>query len=291
MHKLKPVYVFVALFVVLISCQLLVDSDRVPLAKVGDRTLYLEDLRSVLPGGLTYDDSLMMAEDYIKKWIMNELLVKKAEENLSLSQKDMAKELMEYRNSMLTYRYKMELMLQRLDTVVNEREISAHYEQYTDNFILGRDILKAIFIKIPAEVSKPEQVKVFCEQVTDDSLVELQEFCLKYAITYDIFVDNWIELEYIAQNLPEPIIDPERNLRKNAILEFRDNAFYYLLCVIDYRHSGDIAPVEYVENNIRNLIINRRKIDFLKKVEDDVYLEGIRNNKFKLFSYEPEAEN
>ena len=64
MHKLKPVYVFVALFVVLISCQLLVDSDRVPLAKVGDRTLYLEDLRSVLPGGLTYDDSLMMAEDY-----------------------------------------------------------------------------------------------------------------------------------------------------------------------------------------------------------------------------------
>lgn len=290
MVKRLPVYITIFLLTALVSCTLWPDSNRIALAKVGDRTLYLDDLSSVLPSGLPYEDSVMMAEDYIKKWIMNELLVRKAEENLSPSQKDMAKELMEYRNSMLTYRYKMELMLQKLDTIVEEREIEAYYRQHRDNFVLNRDILKAIFIKIPSEVTRPEQVKVFCEQVSDDNLRELQEFCLKFAITYDIFVDNWIELEFVAQNLPEQLNDPERILRKNNILEHRDRDFYYVLCVIDFRRIGDIAPVEYVDGSIRDLIINRRRIDFLKKIEDDVYLEGVRNNKFKLYTYEPEIK-
>ena len=285
-----PVYIILLIMAVTVSCSLWPDSNRIALAKVGDRTLFLDDLRSVLPSGLPYEDSVMLAEDYIKKWIMNELLVRKAEENLSPSQKDMAKELMEYRNSMLTYRYKMELMLQKLDTVVDEREIEVYYGQHRDNFVLGRDILKAIFIKIPSEVTRPEQVKVFCEQVSDDNLRELQEFCLKFAITYDIFVDNWVELDFVAQNLPEQMIDSEKILKRNNILEHRDAGFYYVLCVIDFRRTGDIAPVEYVERNIRDLIINRRRIDFLKKIEDDVYLEGIRNNKFKLYTYEPEVK-
>jgi hypothetical protein len=286
MFKLLVRYVLLAMIVALFSCNLRNNSERTPLAKVGENILFLDDLQSILPTGLSPDDSLMMAEDYIKKWIMNELLVKKAEENLSPLQKDLTKELNEYRSSMLTYRYKMELMLQRLDTIVEETEISAYYGQNKENFILNRDIVKAIFIKIPAEVTKPEQVKVFCEQVSDDNLRELREFCLKYAITFDIFVDNWVELDLIAQNLPEPIEDKNRFLRRNAIIEIRDNDFYYLLCVIDYRLANNMAPVEYVKENIKNLIINRRRIDFLKKIEDDVYLEGIRNNKFKLYSYE-----
>lgn len=291
MDKNLQVYILILTLLVAVSCNFGLDREKIPLAKVGDKTLYLNDLRSVLPSGLSYDDSIMMAEDYIKKWVMNELLVKKAEENLSPSQKDMAKELMEYRNSMLTYRYKMELMFQKLDTLVDDREMKSYYEQNKDNFVLGRDIVKAIFIKIPAEVSRPEQVKVFCEQVSDDSIRELQEFCLKFAITYDIFIDNWVEFELIAQNLPEQLSDPEKALRRNNILEFRDSGFYYVLCVIDYRLAGNIAPIEYVEGNIRDLVINRRRIDFLKKIEDDVYLEGIRNNKFKLYSYEPEAND
>ena len=286
MFKLLVRYVLSAAIVALISCNLRNDPERIPLAKVGENILFLDDLQSVLPTGLSPDDSIMMTEDYIKKWIMNELLVKKAEENLSPLQKDLTKELNEYRSSMLTYRYKMELMLQRLDTVVNETEISAYYGQNKNNFILNRDIVKAIFIKIPSEVSKPEQVKVFCEQVSDDNLKELEEFCLKYAITFDIFVDNWVELDLIAQNLPGPMEDKTRFLRRNAIIEIRDSDFYYLLCVIDYRLANNMAPVEYVEANIRDLIINRRRIDFIKKIEDDVYLEGIRNNKFKLYSYE-----
>lgn len=286
MFKILSIYFLLSGIVLFSACNLSVKRGKIPLAKVGEQVLYLDDLKSVIPVGLSYDDSTMLAEDYIKKWIMNELMVKKAEENLSPSQKDLSRELNEYRNSMLTYRYKMELMLQKLDTTVSDREIAEYFEPNKENFILDKNLVKAIFIKIPLEVTKLGQVKAFCEQISDDSLRELQEFCLKYATTYDIFVDNWVELEVIARNLPKPIEDEQRFLRQNNILELRDNEFYYLFCVVDYRLANEIAPVEYVSESIKNAVINKRRIDFLKSLEDDVYLEGIRNNKFKMYSYE-----
>lgn len=279
---------FVVLFIGLNACNTGDDIDRIPLARVGDQVLYLSELRSVLPQGLSPEDSIMLTEDYIKKWIISELMVRKAEENLTPALKDLTKELNDYRNSMLTYRYKMELMLQRLDTTVNDREINDYYNLYKDNFILSKDIVKAIYIQIPKEVSQPEQVKVFCEQVTDDNLRELREFCVKYAVTYDIFVDNWVELESVAQYLPEQIEDNQQLLRRNAMIELRDEKAYHLLCIIEYRLANSVAPIEYVSENIKNLIINKRKLDFLKKIEEDVYTEGIRNSKFKLYDYEPE---
>lgn len=264
------------------------DLDRIPLAKVGDKVLYLSEVRSVLPQGLSPEDSIMLTEDYIKKWIISELMVRKAEENLSPALKDLTKELTDYRNSMLTYRYKMELMLQKLDTTVSHREIADYYNTHQDNFILSKDIVKAIYIQIPVEVSQPEQVKVFCEQVTDDNLRELREFCVKYAVTYDIFVDNWVDLESVAQYLPQQIEDDRQLLRRNAMIELRDEKSYHLLCIIEFRLANSVAPMEYVSENIKNLIINKRKLDFLKKIEEDVYTEGIRNSKFKLYDYEPE---
>ena len=48
--------------------------------------------------------------------------------------------------------------------------------------------------------------------------------------------------------------------------------------------KNELAPVEYVGPNIKNLILNKRKIEFLKQIEENVYKEGIRNNKFKIYT-------
>jgi len=51
-------------------------------ARVGDKVLYLSDVDEYVPDGIGTSDSTLMAEDFIKKWIQKELLIKKAEENL-----------------------------------------------------------------------------------------------------------------------------------------------------------------------------------------------------------------
>ncbi len=272
----------------LFSCIFTGDPEKVPLAKVGDEILYLEEVESLIPDDLGKEDSLLLAEDYIKKWITAELLIKKAGENLTAAQRDVSRELEEYKNSLITYRYKKELMAEKMDTLVRTEEINDFYNANENNFILANDIIRAVYVKIPLEDSNHSQAIEICKRITGDDLSEIQEFCLRHAETYNLYVNNWVDARIVLQNLPEMPDDPAGYFASGAAIEKNDEKYYHLVYVLAYKLKGSIAPLEYVSENIRDLIINNRKTDFLKKVEEDIYTEGVRNQKFKLYEYESE---
>ncbi len=253
-------------------------------AQVGEIKLYKQDLSEIIPSNLDKTDSTLMADDYIKKWVKQELVIQKANENLSPRQKDVSKELQDYRNSLIIYKYKNELMKQRMDTMVTVNQIEGYYTANPDNFNLSKNIVKAIFLKIPNEVANPKLLKEMAENTSEEGISDLREYCLQYAKAFDIFINNWVDFEVIKNNLPSEIADNERFLTTNRQIELNDSNYYYLVSIQDYRLKNDLAPLEFVENNIKNLILNQRKIEFLKDVEENIYLEGIRQNKFKIYS-------
>ena len=55
---------------------------RTPLVELDGNFLYREDLQSVLPAGLSKDDSLLFAEHYIRNWVEDILLYDKAQSNI-----------------------------------------------------------------------------------------------------------------------------------------------------------------------------------------------------------------
>ncbi len=287
MSNPRSQFLFVALMPLLISCQLIDNREKVPLARVGNETLTLQELMSVIPDDIAQEESLLLAEDYIHKWIRHELLIRKAEENLSPSQRDVNKELKEYRNSLIIYRYKKELLQSKMDTLVSDEEITDFYSENKDNFILSNNLVKAVYVKIPLSISRPDQVKAYCDLAAGDGIRELQDYCLKNAESYEIHTNEWVDARTVFRKLPG--IDPEETtglLRKSNFHEQKDQDYYYLISVLGYRLKGNVAPLEYVKENIRNLILNKRRIEFLKKIEDDIYTEGLRKQKFKIYEYE-----
>jgi hypothetical protein len=226
----------------------------------------------------------MMADDYINKWIKQVLLLQKAMENLSPEQKDVTRELEDYKNSLLIYRYKNELIAQRMDTTITEKHILDFYTENSASFKLKNNIVKAIFIKTPNELANPEQLRQLCSNDSEEGILELRDFCVRYAKNYDILTDRWVDFEVIANKIPQSIDQPERFLRNNDIMEFNDSTYYYFINIQDYKLKNEQAPLEYVRDNIKNLILNRRKIEFLKQIENNVYSEGIRKNNFKIFN-------
>jgi hypothetical protein len=264
-------------------------SDDPVVAEVGLKKLYVSDIMNVVPSGTNQDDSILLVNDYIRKWVKNELLVKKAEENLTIDQKNLIKEIEEYRNSLITYKYKNELMKQRMDTSVTDDQIEVYYFNNEDNFNLSRNIVKAIFLKIPAEFANPRQLKEMCNDTSDEGLGALKDYCLQYAKAFDIFIDQWVDFDLVLKNIPTEIENPEQFLSRNHLIEMKDTEYYYLVSIHDYKLKNEVAPLGYVKENIKNLIINRRKIEFLKQIEDNVYTEGIRQNKFKIYNRETDG--
>jgi len=266
----------------LTACSLFVEEGE-PVAKVGNHVLTMEELKTNIPDYLDDTDGLLWADDYIKKWVQRELLLLKAEENLKTEMKDVSRELEEYRNSLIVYRYKNELMKQKMDTTVKESDVQKYFNENKESFILNRNIVKAIYIKVPVEVSSPENIKDLCATDDPDKLAKLNEYCLSYAKAYDRFNDQWVAADLVLKNTPMEISDQRRFLERNRYVESSDMNYYYIVCIRAYRLAGQVAPNEYVYNDIRNLILSKQKIQFLKQIEKDVYKEGLDNKKVKLF--------
>lgn len=278
----KPIIYIVFLTQLLSACSLLPERS-VSVAKVGDKVLTLKELEKDIPNYLDKDDSTIWADDYIKKWVQRELLLLKAEENLSDQMKDVTKELEEYRSSLIIFRYKNELVKQKMDTTVKESDIEGYFNQHRESFILNRNIVRAIYIKVPVEVSNPESIKDLCATNDPDKLSRLNEYCLSYAKAYDRFNDQWVPADMVLKNLPMEVKDQDRLIQRSRFIESSDANYYYLVCIRDYRLAGQVSPLEYVRNQIKNLILNKQKLEFLKQIDKDIYTEGIDKNKVKLY--------
>jgi len=280
MRKIALYISFLALF--LTACNLFLAKDE-PVARVGERQLTMKELSGYIPDYLDATDSALWADDYIKKWVQRELLLLKAEENLKVDLKDVSKELEEYRNSLIVYRYKNELVKEKMDTTVSDTNIQKYFNEHRESFILNRNIVKAIYIKIPVQVSNPDNIKDLCMSDNKEKQAKLNEYCMSYAKAYDRFNDQWVAADMVLKNTPAVIKDQDQFLERNRYVESTDMNYYYIVCIRDYRLSGQVSPIEYVQNDIKNLILSKQKIEFLKQIEKDIYKEGVDNNKVKLF--------
>ena len=87
-----------------------------------------------------------MAQNYIRNWVTQKLLLHKAIENLSGEEIDIQKQVDEYRTTLLIHHYKQKLIAQRLVGDIDDKEIEAYYHKNENNFILATPIVKAVFL-------------------------------------------------------------------------------------------------------------------------------------------------
>lgn len=292
MFNIRFIYIIITILgLVMFNCTKTVTINDEVVAQVGEKKLLQSDISRILPSNLEENDSILMAGEYIKKWVKQELLIKKANENLTIEQKDLTREIEEYRNSLIIYKYKNELMNQQMDTLVTERQIEQYYNANQFNFQLNHNIVKAVFIKVPVDVANPKLLKELVDDDSAEGINGLREYCIQYAKTFDTFNDKWINFELVKNNIPVDIVDEKQFLARNSQVELKDSNYYYLVSIQNYKLQNELAPIEYVEENIKNLILNKRKIEFLKQVEENVYKEGVRQNKFKIYKQQNNRNN
>ncbi|MDT8401143.1 MAG: hypothetical protein RQ743_05565 [Bacteroidales bacterium] len=260
------------------------NGNRELVAKVGDKYLFADQIPVNKNNGFSEEDSISIARNYIDRWIKNELILKKAEENLSEEyQTEINTKLEETRANLMIYQYEQQMMLQKMDTSVTEQEIMDYYENHLQNFTLQNNILKALFLKLPVEAPNIDRARTWFRSNKQKDIQSMESYAYQFAEKYDDFGENWISLNFLLRELPVEIENESYFLRNNQYYETSDSSFDYMVNIRDFRLKGSVAPLEYVRDDIRTVILNNRKIDFLQEIETGIYNEGIRDNSFKVF--------
>jgi hypothetical protein len=142
----KKIYIttFILSGIILASCNYGNNSPlENPLARVHDVYLYPSDLMEHFQPGLSDEDSVRVLKRMVDDWARNQLLLIQAETYLPEAEKDIKKQVEEYRSSLLIFKYTQYLLFKNIDTIVNENEIIDYYTRNTSNFILNSDVVKA----------------------------------------------------------------------------------------------------------------------------------------------------
>lgn len=269
---------------ILVSCQNSTNkSQEMPVARVNDLYLYASDLEGVVPKDLTEIDSLALVNDYIEKWVRKQIILSKAEENLTDEEKNVEKQIDDYRTSLLIFKYEQNLLQQKLDTVITKEEIEEYYTENSSNFILNNHLVKALFIKVPRSAPTIWKLRRWYKSDDKEDIKELEAYCFNNAEKYDYFNDNWVEFSIIESQLPKLYQSTESILKTKHTLEVGDSEYIYFVRFFEYRLRGTTEPLDYIDHKIKSIILNKRKIQYIKKLENEIYNDAANHGNFNIY--------
>ena len=256
---------------------------KTPLVEVDGNFLYKEDLMSVMPVGLSKDDSILFAEHYIRSWAEEILLYEKAENNIPDNVN--VDELVEnYRKALIMHTYQQELINQKLKNEVSEQEITDYFGKNQDLFKLEHPLMKGLFIKVPLTAPQLANVRKWYKTEKQDAVEHLEKYSLQNAVKYEYFYNKWVSVSDILDMIPLKAEAPEEYLNRNRQIELKDTAFYYFLNISDYRGVGEQKPFELARTEVKDLLVNQKLVSFMEQTKNDLYQQAVDKKKI-IYNY------
>lgn len=266
------------------ACNWFTTTNEKPIARAYDKYLYAKDLEGIIPPDIGGADSLAIVKGYIDQWQHELTMQHQAEENITVDDAFIQKQLDEYRKSLIRFQYEQELIHQKLDTVIKPQEIEEYYLKNKENFQLKKPILKFSYIKLPENAPKIDMVKklFLSKDMRDRDLLE--KYCFKYSPNFSLLDTNWYYVEDLKKIVPIEKLNEYSLDNLHRILQISENNTLYLLILQDYKYRDSLSPLAFEKENIRNLILNQRKLRLISEMEKAVFLEAQKRNELEVYN-------
>ena len=252
-------------------------------ARVGEHRLMRSELAAYIPAGVSSEDSLALAQSYIKSWAEELIFLDMAEKHLSAEEKDVTKDLEDYRRTLLKYRYEERYINDRLDTLISDEEVRAYYREHMDKFLVDRPLLKVRYMIIPADSRSLKTIKELMS--SDDAMDDIAADSLAFtaALRYVDSSDAWMDAIILARELGTDEVSMMSALRNRTIELKGDDGLLRVAFVVDMVQKGNPAPLDYCEERIKDILLSARKHELVGGLERDLLNDALAKGKFVIY--------
>ncbi|MBX7124606.1 MAG: peptidyl-prolyl cis-trans isomerase [Cyclobacteriaceae bacterium] len=259
------------------------DGKRKAVARVHDTYLYQDELAGIASAELSREDSIQRVSGYISSWIRKQLLIHEATNKMDINEAEVERKILDYRYSLIGFEYQNYYIHQHLSDSVTEEEIAEYYKAHTDNFILKQNIIRGTYVKVPKGAPRTSRVKELMFSNKEKDLEELKSYCLSFSTGYHLADSAWVEFDKLVMNSPlSQFPNKIQFLQAYNYYETSDDESLYFIHINEYKISDNVSPVEFVKEDIKNIILNKRKVELARKLEDEVYENAARNKDFEV---------
>lgn len=254
-------------------------------ARVGESYLYISELDSLIPKNTSKQDSTLLIKSYINHWVTQKLLIKAAEQNLDDLKKEEFNELIKkYKNDLYTKAYLEKIVQTRVDTVINEVELKNYYDQNKENFKTNGTLVQLRYIQLSKDHPKFETIKsnFLNFKKKDSAFWKNYQMQFKHSALND---SVWVSMNEVYRRIP--FITPENRTKYIAEgLSFEKSDSLnetYLVKIKRVLNRNQISPFEYLKPTLQQVILNRRKLELIKKFEKEITDDAIKNKDYEVY--------
>ncbi|MDX1943208.1 MAG: hypothetical protein SFU99_21770 [Saprospiraceae bacterium] len=266
------------------ACQLInkAEEDNRLLAKVHNKTLYLSELDGMFPESTTSQDSALIINAFVERWVREALLLHEAEKNIP-SDLNIDKLVRDYRASLVRHNYEKIIIEQLLDSTVTAEELLDFYTRHQEQYQLEGSIVRCYFVKVPQSAPDLDRLRrLWNNNSNQESYFQLVDYCTQNANAHLLEKDAWYRIEDIAAEFPPGVVGIENASRRE--ITHRDEDYQYFLEIFEVKNQNEIAPLVFVEDEIRKMILRNRKIKLLEDKKEEMYELELRRNNIQIYT-------
>ena len=252
------------------------------MAEVHDKYLYEDELQQIIPSGLQAEDSALVVEKYIRKWATDILMYEKAKNNIS-DMTEIDRLVDEYRKTLTIHQYQQRLVEQYSPQEPQEEEIRSFYERYGGQMIVKENLLKGLFLVVPADAPRMDDVRSWVKKADTESLEQIDKYTLQNAVSYDYFMDNWLPLLTITRKAPFQIVNPAEFLSAHSLAEASDSAHHYFLKISEYCTVGQQDPYDLAREKIIKVLSAQSSGELISQMEQELYQDAVASKDLKIY--------
>lgn len=275
-------FIYLITLLLIGSCDLPTNEESNAVARVGEDFLFISDLENQIgPNG---SDSIQITSRTINEWAEELLYLKKAEINLSFSEKKGLEELVStYRNDLYVKTYKDKAIQSQLDSIVEKEEIEYYFDQNKFNFKTNKDLMRGRYVRVRNENYNLRSIRKSIRRYNEDDKVFLDSIALQFT-TYSLNDSIWVQASQFFNRLPSI---PERRyknfLKNDTFFELQDSLEVYLVVIEEVVLRNDLAPLDYVAPTLKQILINKRKLELMRQLDREIIEEGLRQNIYEVY--------
>lgn len=237
------------------------------------KNLFIEDVKELIPKNVSKEDSSLVIKVIIDSWAIQQILLQKAEENNTQKTNSQIQKFVEdYRKSLLINSYKEELIKQELDTAINDSLLIDYYQNNKQNFRLNEEIIQLRYIIFDKElIDKKEVIKSF----KNGKIEDLEELMKKQLSFKKLMLNDstWLSLNKV---LKETTFNREELLNNSQLIQKEDSIDLFLAIVKNVLQKNEIAPQQYITENLKQILLHRRKLEVIREIEKILLQDAIK---------------
>jgi len=282
--KSKNSLFLIIILLFFVNCEYFSNTPKLAIARVQDKYLFFNEIKDKIPINLSKEDSIVFVRNKIISWAKKHILNEKALINLNIEEQNKLLNLVEsYKSDLFSHSYQEKIVKSSMDTLILDYDVENYYNLNKSNFKLNQDLVQARFMKIKSDNYNIKDVRNRFKRFNREDIIFLDSISLQFS-SFSFNDSVWINKDLFFSKLPDIKSYVKNNIVKKALFyQLEDSLELYLIKINNSIFKNDVSPLDYIRPTLKQILLNKKKLDFLSDFEKDLIEDAIQKKELEIY--------